>query len=117
MFANEDLSLIFAGKAKDLSLKCCTVTKNNNKCVAKLHHNGYLYSAIFLAKLLVTVTRDRQYGTGLGHIVKCYTDRNDPIRAESYKAAKASTLLSIMGHWEFCTKALPMIISYYVIVF
>ena len=55
--------------------------------------------------------------TGFGPIVKCYTDRNDPIRAESYKAAKASTLLSIMGHWEFCTKALPMIISYYVIVF
>jgi hypothetical protein len=47
--------------------------------------------AMFYANLPVTVTRDRLYGTGLGHIVKCYTDRNDPICTESYKVATAST--------------------------
>jgi hypothetical protein len=75
---------------------------------------------MYLAKLQVTVTRDRQYGTGLSHIVKCYTNRNDPICTESFKVTKASTLLSVistllyvistilsaMGHWEFCRKSL-----------
>jgi hypothetical protein len=86
--------------------------------------------AMFYVNLPVTVTREKQYSTGFGPIVKCYTDRIYPICTESYKVAKASTflsvistllyvisaLLSIMGHWEFCTKALPRIISYYVIV-
>ncbi len=82
---------------------------------------------MYLAKLQVTVTRDKQYTTGLGHIVKCNTNRNDPICTESYKVTKASTLLSVIstllyvistllyvistllsvkGHWEFCTKSL-----------
>ncbi len=55
--------------------------------------------AMFLAKLQVTVTRDKQYSAGFGPIVKYFTDRIYPICTESYKVAKASiTALFVMGH-------------------